>query len=219
MSRLYVRCPGSGELLERVRGEHPGTCVESPSEFASIPVPDGEGLDVPVVREFSGRYGTDVIFLGFSSVTDSFAFTHCVNGRCERHLRFGWNREQGLWEDVAGEAEAWERAAFFAEDQYKWLDPDDPDRAAVEEMHRTGRLSEGEVYPMVDARESARAIAVHYRLTDWLDDWLDAPGAARPVADAGRETTTAAPEERLVASAPTPPEGAGTRKRPWWRFW
>lgn len=61
---------------------------------------------------FSDQLNTDVIWLVFESVTDSFEFGHwCCGGRT-RKLCYGGNSER-VWSSVEGDEEPWERAAIF----------------------------------------------------------------------------------------------------------
>lgn len=237
MSSLYVRCGDDAGLLARIRSEHPGAVIEAPSAFARIALQGVEDPGKAGVLDLANRYGTEVLFILFVSTTDSFAFTHCTAGRCLRHLRYGCD-EQGWWEVVEGEPEAWERQAFFDdEQQVEDIDDDDPERAEVEELFRLGRVRSGTGWPILDARESARAAAVHFRLTDWLDDWLD-PVPTRHEVVTPKGEVIAIPR-RSTDQKPTPlapvvespaPDRAGQRpapgenpdgkpKRPWWRFW
>lgn len=229
MSGLYVRCGDEGDLLARVRADHPGAVIEAPSAFASIPLHAGDDPGEAALRDLSSRYRTEVIFLLFVSVTDSFAFTHCADGRCLRHLRYGCDKEERWWEVVEGEPEAWERAVFFDDEQQVHdIDDDDPDKPDVEELFRLGRVRAGVGWPILDAREAARAVAVHFRLTDWLDDWAEPAEIARRNELAAATRTGATPGANSEAPAATlerpalaPPAERAEQapNRPWWRFW
>jgi hypothetical protein len=147
----------------------------------------------------SKELDTEVIYLAFSSVCDSLQFTRSISGHNARHLQYGMQ-----WEEVMGEQEAWEAAAFFSQDLLADTPLDDPDYARIAEIYDNTVIRAGENYPIVDARESARAAAIHYRLTDWLDDWhvntSDQNSCAQP----------------LVT---TQPIVCATKPRLWWRFW
>ncbi|MFZ5480632.1 MAG: hypothetical protein ACOZNI_27970 [Myxococcota bacterium] len=238
MARWYVRCGDDAELLARLRKQHSAAVIDAPSAFASLPAPDDVGE--AGVLEMSNRYGAEVIYLGFVSSTDSFAFTHCVDGRCVRHLRYGWAEEERWWEVVVGEPEGWERGAFFEEAQLADIDEGDPERDEIVELFRLGRVRAGTGWPILDAREAARAAAVHYRLTDWIDDWGEGANSPR------REITTPSGSiisvQRSATAGPAPPPATPTEpaapqpaasdrpsppvdrpneatKKPWWRFW
>lgn len=237
MSRLYIRCGKDADLLARIRSEQPGAVIEAPSEFVSIPIPDGDVVNQTDTVELSVRYGAEVIFLGFASVTDAFAFTHCIGGQCVRHLRYGCGQEERWWEEVDGEVEAWERAAFFDDQQLEDVDEDDPERSDIDEMFRLARVRADTGWPILDARESARAVAMHFRLTDWLDDWAEEGTIAPRQVAAPKGSTIVVPKavvERpsppgcapeppappVVATGnPSPPKSSNETKRPWWRFW
>lgn len=221
MENWYVRCGDNVALLARLRSEHAKVELELPSAFACV---SADESSEDATAEMSQRYGVEVILLTYSSTTDSFGFTRCVDGRCVRHLSYGQG-EEGMWEVAEGEPEPWERDAFFEEAQLQDIDQDSPHRDAAREMFRQGHVRAGSSWPIVDAREAARAVAVHYRLTGWLEDWLEPVSPRRefttpsgallsiPRRGAGDESVgplTAPPAADSTASAP---------KRPWWRFW
>jgi hypothetical protein len=170
MIRIYARCTDVGDL-QRVRSRFPEALLEPPSVFASV-TPQGDDRMLPAdVDQLSRELDLEVVFLAFSSVSDAFQFTRSVRGAAMRHLQYGMYVEQGLWEEVSGTPEPWEGDAFFSHDVIEFMDPDDPDRERVARIYRDRSIIMGEIYPIIDARESARVAAVHYRLTDWLDDW------------------------------------------------
>lgn len=236
---MYVRCGDDAALLARIRSEHPRTVIEPPSAFASIQRNPAAAMTEGAVLDFSKRYAAEVVYLLFVSSTDSFAFTHCDEGRCVRHLRYGCDREERWWEDVTGEPEPWERAALFGdEDQSKDIDDDDPQRLEVEEIFRLGRVRVETGWPILDAREAARAVAVHFRLTDWLDDWAEGRGSGQlkqvttpsgAVITMTSPVATRAPARPATVEPTAPKEPAADvhavepppdrTKRPWWRFW
>lgn len=242
MTNFYVRCGDDAEALARVYAHYPDAVIDPPSTFASISVSDGENVNEATVMDVAERLRAEVIFLGFASSTDSFAYTHCVYDRCVRHLRYGWEKEERWWESVEGEPEDWEHAAFFDEQQLEDMEALDPMRERVEAMFRRGRVRAGMGWPIIDAREAARAVAVYFRLTDWLDDWAEPVSARRETVapsgsviaitgvperdqsepttpDADTETSEPTPhpvEPPVESPADSPDERA---KRPWWRFW
>lgn len=205
MIRIYLKCEHES-ALEKMRAQYPDAHVESPSLFASAVVEPDECFTPSDGERISKALNTEIIYLAFSSVTDSFQFTHCVQGRALRHLQYGMC-EQGLWEEVAGLAEAWEVPAFFPPDSMEVpvdYGPDDPDYERLSEIFSKRLVRVFEIYPMINARESARAAAKHYRLTDWLDYWNgidcgDATGGPPVVPHVRTRTAPVA--------------------KPWWRFW
>ncbi len=171
MAQLYLRCE-SDEILDEIRRAYPEARRQLPSAFCSIAIPFDERMEAAAVRDIARRHDTEAIYLMFQSASDSFEFIRSRPGQLDRHLRYGCYVEQGIGEIADGPAEPWEAAAFFSPRALDYVDADDPDRQKVEHIFREHLVAAGAYYPTVDARESARAAAVHYRLTDWLDDWL-----------------------------------------------
>jgi len=205
MTRIYLRCE-DGSIPARIRDRYPKAHIESPSLFASTVVEPDERFTPSSGERISHELNTEIIYLAFSSVTDSIQFTHCTQGKTLRHIRYGMYVEQGLWEEVTGHLEPWETAAFFSPGSMETLadhGPDDPDYERLSEVYRQRLIRVGGHHPMIDARESARAAAKHYRLTDWLDDWNgnDHEEAIAPPPVSSRVLAKIAPA------------------RPWWRFW
>jgi hypothetical protein len=201
MVQLYVRCDDQTAVVQLSR-RFPDASIEPPSAFASVPMVSDEPMVPAELDRISKELGTEIIYLAFSSVTDSFQFTRSISGSTVRHLQYGMYVEQGLWEEVGGSAEEWEKPAFFTRDMPADELQDHPDRDRIAEIYAKGTVSGGEIYPMIDARESARAAAVHYRLTDWLDNWNDME--QRDASDVSKALQPAAPV---------------TTAKPWWRFW
>jgi hypothetical protein len=190
MVRIYIKCTEPAEF-ERIRLQFPAATIEPPSEFASIPFPEDERMLPAQLDRLSKELDAEAIYLAFCSATDSLQFTRSVRGSGVRHLQYGMYVEEGLWEEVSGAMDDWEGPAFFAHDVLADMASQDQERALVEQIYEQRSIAAGQIYPMIDARDAARAAAVHYRLTDWLGDWLD--------------------------TAPAP--GVLPKKKPWWRFW
>lgn len=202
MTRIYARC-ASPSLWAALRARFPQATIEPPSEFASIQPQDGSRFTPTDGEHLSAELGTETIYLAFSSASESFQFTRCQPGRTLRHIQYGMFVEQGLLEEVTGTAEAWETAAFFdryAMQAFADIGTDDPEYERIAEIYHQRLIRAGETYPMIDARESARAAATYYRLTDWLEDWMEGGHVPLPVA------------------APPAPVAAQAHK-PWWRVW
>lgn len=205
MFRLYIKCEHESSL-EMIRARYPTALIESPSLFASATVETDEYFRIEDGERISQELEAEIIYLAFSSVTDSFQFTHCMHGKTLRHLRYGMF-EQGLWEEVAGPAEPWETEAFFPDSATKFLadfDPGNPDYERLSEIYGRRIVSVSKTHPMIDARESARTAAMYYRLTDWLDDWS---GNIQEV----ETDQQPAPQEVL--------SGRASIAAPRWRFW
>ncbi|ROZ69630.1 hypothetical protein [Ramlibacter sp. WS9] len=206
MTRLYIRCENES-FLATIRARYPEAHIEAPSLFASTVVEPAERFTPSDGERNSHELNTEIIYLAFSSVTDSLQFTHSMHGKTLRHIQYGMYVEQGLWEEVAGGSEPWETPAFFPPSSMEVLAdcrPDDPDYERLSEIYGQRLIRASESYPMIDARESARAVAKHYRLTDWLDDWngIDRDEATGP--------PPVSPQV-LASIAPV--------VKPWWRFW
>ena len=126
------------------------------------PVDDLAGL--------SADLATDVIWLSFQSVVDAFEFHHWRAGTILRALVFGCYEEERTWERVEGEAEAWEREAFFdpkaLRHPLEYAKTDDEKRE-LERIWRDAELLPGRTEPSIDARESARKAAEHYHFPGW----------------------------------------------------
>jgi hypothetical protein len=116
----------------------------------------------------SARFKTDVIWLGFQSVVDAFQFHHWQAGVTVRALVYGCV-EQGEWERVYGKPEPWEQGAFFAtEDLTRRLqDADGKEAVELRRIWRDAKLAPDRREPIIEARESARAVAEYYRLPGW----------------------------------------------------
>jgi hypothetical protein len=158
---FHVRCQNAADL-ESLRKTYPRAHIATLPGFAAIELPPGDPFDGRELDRLSRTSG-EAIFLGFSSTSNAFGFTRSVEGTSRRHLRFGYCQEEGLWEEVSGDPEPWEDAAFF--------EGADPELQAVdeqaEEIYRLRVVRAGEVSPWVDAREAARTVAGHYGFAGW----------------------------------------------------
>ncbi len=155
-----------------MRRVQPRLEYEQGAVFAQLPLPVDERYYPCDVQDFAAKLEREVIYMSFSSVSNSLQFTHCVPGRTLRHLQYGCYVEQGLWEEVEGEPESWEQNAFFDPNDFRSDPTDDPDFVAERKrIFNAQRVVKSETLHMVNARESARASAVHYRFTGWSDSW------------------------------------------------
>lgn len=200
MVRIYVRCKEPADF-DRVLRHFPAATIEPPSDFASVPFPDDGRMLPEQLDQLSSEMDAELIYLSFSSATDTLQFTRSVRGSGVRHLQYGMYVEKGLWEEVSGAMDDWEEPVFFAHDVLADMDAEDPERQLVERIYEQRAIIAGEIYPMIDARDAARAAAVQYRLSDWLGDWLDTGGDSTMIAG------------WATVSSELP------KKKPWWRFW
>ena len=206
MTRLYIKCE-SESFLATIRARYPEAHIDSPSVFASTVVEPDERFTPADGERSSHEFNTEIIHLAFSSVTDSLQFTHSMQGKTLRHIQYGMYVEQGLWEEVAGDPEPWETSAFFSPSSMEVLadyGPEDPDYERLSEIYGQRLIRASENNPTIDARESARAAAKHYRLTDWLDDWN------------GNDCEEAIDPPTV---SPQVPASIAPVAKPWWRFW
>jgi hypothetical protein len=165
---LYIRCSSDSELAE-IRTRYPGVQMDVGALFAKAPVSHILRFTRQSVQAVADELCREVIYLSFSSVADSIQFTRCTPGRLHRHLQHGMYVEQSLWEEVEGDPEPWEAAAFFPATMIRgWDDPQDLDRKLrVEELYRRRFVVQGEDDHYIDGRESARAAAHFYGLSGW----------------------------------------------------
>lgn len=177
---VYIRANHSA-TADAIRREYPSAITEPGTTFYDIHgnligwEPQEEDL-----RDLSARLDTEVIRLAFQSGFDAFEFHRWYRGRCLRSLVFGCSASmERTWERAEGEAEPWERDAIFSpEELASWLEGAPADRAReYQRIWSEASLTPGQTEPCLDARETARAVAIYYRLPGWSDDWSDAPGA------------------------------------------
>ena len=128
--------------------------------------------------EFSSRFETDVMWLSYESVSDFFQYYHWRAGTLVRALVYGCD-DQGTWERVEGQAEAWERQYFFnrkelaslLEDEEDLDEDDDPmpdaEKQRLEQFWEAGELVVGEFYPILSAQSCAFYIATYYPFPGW----------------------------------------------------
>jgi len=165
---LYIRCGSANELAE-IRVHYPSASLDAGAKFARISVSGHARFRPADVRAIADQTQKEVIYLSFSSVTDSLQFTRCTPGTLHRHLQHGMYVEQGLWEEVEGDPEPWEPEAFFPAKMIQgWDDPDDREqKRRMEELYDRRFVVQGETDHLVDGRESARSAAHFYSLSGW----------------------------------------------------
>jgi len=80
--------------------------INPPSGFAMLKNNDEWG---PLAAQLA-RDGFESVMLGYQSSVDAFFFVHTLPGGAQsRVLQFGWSRDEGTWETVAGAREPWEQ--------------------------------------------------------------------------------------------------------------
>lgn len=195
MSTIYLHCQDAAHFQQIESNFLTSSFRDAPSEYIGIPQHDLP-LDRQRVIDLSEHYHTEVIGLMFESVSDSFQYIYCHNGMLLRHLEYGCT-EDGIWNIVEGESQPWE-ATLFVENPPADIAEDDPSYAEMMDVYQNKHLIKNQSWPMIDARETARAVAVYYRLSGWLDDW-----------DPQEETVQVAPDTT----------SAHQIAKPWWKFW
>jgi hypothetical protein len=165
---LYIRCHSAPELAQ-IRDHYPNASLDAGSHFAQASVSRGVRFAPADVRAIADRLRREVIYLCFSSVTDSLQFTRCSPGTLHRHLQHGMYVEQGLWEEVDGTPEPWEPEAFFPAQMTQGLESkeDREMKRRMEELYERRFVVQGESDHIIDGRESARAAAHFYGLSGW----------------------------------------------------
>ena len=139
LNAIYVRAP-KAKLLPHALGAE--LVIEEPGlPFVVIDKPAGQ-FTPPRGRleKLSRELETDVLWLSFQSTAGAFRYVHWQGGALLRELAWGCDR-QGTWDAVSGEPEAWETV--------------------------TAALRTAEAGPVIDAHDTARVIAGHYRLPGW----------------------------------------------------
>ena len=171
MATIYLHCHDAAHFQHIESNFLTSSFRDAPSTFIGIPQHDLL-IDPQRVVELSARYTTRAAGLMFDSVSDGFQFVFCEDGKLMRHLQYG-GKEHGLWQVAEGEPQPWEEG-LFADSPLGNLAEDDPDRALVAGLYQQRQIMAGNRWPAIDARETARAVAVFYRLSGWLDDWDNA---------------------------------------------
>jgi hypothetical protein len=174
LNAIYVRAQDAN-MVQAIRDAYLAAVTERHTQFFSIERALHES-DCPEeeLRLLAARLKTDVIWLSFQSTVETFEFFHWHNGAQLRCLI----RAEAVWERIEGDPEPWEQQAIFeADDLAEILDCyDDPtERNEVEQIYLERILAPGNFNPLLDARETARAVAEFYRLPGWCFEDDDSP--------------------------------------------
>lgn len=177
LKAIYVRAKNAN-TVQAIREAYPTAITERHTQFFAIDRALHES-DCPEdeLRSLAARLKTDVIWLSFQSTVQAFKFFHWHNDAQLRYLVYGCTQER-LWERIEGDPEPWEQRAIFDRvDLAGILDGyDDPtERDEVERLYLERILAPGNFWPLLDARETARAVAEFYRLPGWSLDDDDTP--------------------------------------------
>lgn len=164
---IYIR--SCQEIEMKIKSVYPDALTEDGSDFFAIDLPLDHLDDISKdLKKKSTELDTDVLWIAFQSSVELFIYQHWKSGRLQRSLIYGASTE-GTWEQVDGQAEPWEAEAFFDRDDLESLleEADDDDkRLNIQRIFDEQILEIDAWIPMIDARESARAIAEYYNLPE-----------------------------------------------------
>jgi hypothetical protein len=133
------------------------------------------------LAELSKQLATDVIWVTSQTTAESFIFHHWRTGEQLRALWYGCANE-GTWERVEGEAEPWERDAFWDEESLQCeleCAETDRERQKLEIFWRDGLLKKGRTEPGVSSDDAVQAVMDYYGLFD-LEETPAKPTSTSP---------------------------------------
>ena len=164
LNAFYVKT-SSDSVIAAIRTGFPSATVKPRDGFVGYILPNRiPGPPIELVQ-LSVDFSTDVIWLSFQSAVDAFAFHHWRAGQALRSLVYGY-KEERIWERVEGEAESWEREAFFSPYPAKMVVSEN-ERRRWERICREAVLLPGQFEPCISSRESARKAAEYYHFPGW----------------------------------------------------
>lgn len=168
LNTIYIR--SCQEIEIKIKSVYPDAQTEDGCDYFAIEL-SLDGLDDigNDLRKMSTEWDTDVLWIAFQSSVELFVYHHWKSGHLQRSLTYGASTE-GTWEQVDGEAEPWEAEAFFDRDELESLLEEansDDERQDIQRIFDEQILEIDAWIPMIDARESARAIAEYYNLPGW----------------------------------------------------
>ena len=178
MNAFYVQGTAD-DLIAAIQKSFPAAKVSIGDAYiGTVLTPEDYEPPQATLSKLSADFSTDVIWLGFQSSVDAFHFRHWFNGACVRSLVYGCRQEERTWEEVEGQAEAWEAGAFFSaasrEHLVKQAPGDEAKRLEYERIWNNRELVPGRMEPMVSSKQVAWIVARHYHFPGW-----ETPG--RPV--------------------------------------
>lgn len=168
MSDLFVR-KVTDDAISSVRNVSPSGELASNAEFIRI-IRLGICPPEQILMALSSRLETDVIWLSYCSIVDSFEYYHWQAGVLSRALGYGCYTEERIWERIEGQPESWEQAVFFDPESLAFLLEDEDDEAEkqqLEQFWQTGELVLGRMEPYLSAQRCAFSIATYYRFPGW----------------------------------------------------
>ncbi len=172
MNGFFVR-KVTEDAIAAVRAKFPSAEIETNAEFIRVLKATRREQDL---LELSLGLDTDVMWLGYHSITDEFEYYHWRTGKLVRALGYGLDQDR-TWERIQGQPEAWDRPYFFAPEELTFLldddEDDEEDKLSAEEKQRleqfwqAGELVVGENAPILAAQSCAFHIATYYRFPGW----------------------------------------------------
>jgi hypothetical protein len=151
LNAFYVKT-SSDSVITAIRARFPSATVEPGDGFVGFIMPvNTPQPPATALVQLSVDFSTDVIWLSFQSVVDAFEFHHWRGGQALRSLVYGCYKEERMWERVEGEAEPWEREAFFSPYPAKMVVLENA-RREQERICREAVLLPGRFEPGISAR-------------------------------------------------------------------
>lgn len=165
---IYIRARPA--LESEIVARFPGAFGELGSSFFAVELAvEDANYPAAALELLSKQMQTEVLWLVFQSAVDTFEYRHWIAGECLRKLVHGRSVER-TWEVAEGQPETWEEKCFFDERTLADLvsSAETPnEREEVTRIFRNRLIEPGSWLPMVDARETARAVAEHFPLPGW----------------------------------------------------
>lgn len=156
MSTIYLHCHDAAHFQHIESNFLTSSFRDAPSAYLGIPQDESTPLDAHRLKELSTRYATEAIGLRYAE--NVFEYLLYREGQLLRHLRY-INANSPCWDAVSGDRQPWESALF---EQQTSLSEPGAARQVIQPNERT---------PQIKPEAAARAVAVHYRLSGWLDAW------------------------------------------------
>lgn len=172
LNAVYVRAgTDDAAISAAIRAKFPNAEAEANTQFLGITLPP-EAFEAAEgdLMELSSRLNTDILWLSFQSTVDAFQFHHWRAGKHLRSLVYGCFAEERTWERAEGMSEPWERDVFFDQEGLKLgmqYSKNDDAKREMERIWRDAEIRPGRIDPMLDGRECARKVAVHFGFPGW----------------------------------------------------
>ena|SRR5579859_5074241 len=168
LNAFYVRA-ANAQQIDSIKKAYPNAFTEADSEFVAVEEDIDADMSMAVeLGRLSDELRTEVMWMQFQSVTDSFMYLHWNHGRQIRVLIFGFFERERQWERVEGSALPWEAAVIFGdlEGAIRFIE-DGAERQKIRTVFERQLIEIGSEYPQLDGRETARGVADFYGLPRW----------------------------------------------------